>query len=66
MVDRDKEIERLGKYIIRRAGAFMTAGRRWQIHIDGKGAKFTVSYTVFMDDADIDGEGRARSPELTQ
>ena len=26
MVDRDKEIERLGKYIIRRAGAFMTAG----------------------------------------
>lgn len=55
MVDHDKAIERLAKYIVRRAGTLMKAGRRWQIHIDGKGAHFTVSYTVFADDADIDG-----------
>lgn len=54
MLDKDLAIERLAKWIVRQAGALMTGGRRWQIHIDGKGARFSVSYTVFVDDSDID------------
>lgn len=47
----EQAIVKLGRWVVQTAGHLMSLGpaQRWEIHIHAKGAKITVSYTIYED-----------------